>query len=242
MSWVDKIHDHWERKYSQGGQDGFLKYIFGEIGTTNKFCVEFGFNSLSLIDGTGANTARLVLEDGWKSVLFDADNENPEINLHREVLTVENIGKVFEKYDVPVEPDYVSIDVDGDDLWLFGGMLLQGYRPRVASVEYNARFPLNVAATVKEGTKWEGDAVYGASMLALNMVAAEFDYRMIAVESGLDLFFARGDVLKGIRTRITDFEKYTDIHIHPVPTPERASQFVEYPSLEPLSSHPWWGF
>lgn len=240
MNWLADIDNHHSRKYSQAGQDGLIEYIFQNIGTTNKFCVEFGFNSTSLTGGSGSNTARLVMEDGWKALLLDADNENLDHNLHRHRLRQGNIGFVFVHHYVPDEPDYVSIDVDGDDLWLMLGMLEAGFRPRLISVEYNARFPITVAATMKPGSpKWENDAAYGASLLALNMVAEEFGYRLIAVEEGLDAFFIRSNLLPLYDTDLAQFQEHTNIHVHPAPTDERMRLFVRYPSLEPLEEYPW---
>jgi hypothetical protein len=223
------------KTFSQGGQDGIVESIFLAIGTTNKFCVEFGFNSDSLLGGSGSNTARLILQDKWTGLLLDSDNENLEINLHRARLTYENIGLLFENYGVPSQPDYVSIDVDGDDLWLFKGMLEACYRPRLVSVEYNARFPIDVSATMRNAPRWENDAAYGASMLALCIGAQEFGYGLVAVEGGLDLFLVRG-----AESNLSQFVQFTNIHVHPVPTLERQKLFVTYPELEPVTHHPWW--
>lgn len=230
MDWIQELQGKRARKYSQGGQDGIIKAIFDQIGTTNKFCVEFGFNSTSLTGGTGSNTARLILDEGWKGVLFDSDHENPSINLHKVKLTSDDMGKVFNKHGVPNEPDYVSIDVDGDDLWLMEGMLWDGFRPRVISVEYNSVFPITESVTVKEDCpKWENDAAYGASLLALNTVALDYGYHLVAVEPRLDLFFVR-DVPRGI----CELEKYCELVFHEAPSVERQGLFVGYPSLEPV--------
>ncbi len=36
------INDHEKKIYSQNGEDGIIEFIFSQIGTTNKFSVEFG--------------------------------------------------------------------------------------------------------------------------------------------------------------------------------------------------------
>lgn len=234
LNWINDLqHLPYKKVYSQMGQDGIIEFIFKNIGVTNKFCVEFGFNSIDLIGGSGANVARLVLEEGWTSLLLDSDNENLSINLHKELLTFENIGDVFKKYLVPQNPDYVSIDVDSIDLWLLKGMLLADFRPRLISVEYNSNFPINVSATVNLGTKWNNDAAYGASLLALNCVAEEFGYHLICVERVLDLFFIRNDLVAG-KSNLLDFSKFTGIRSHNPPNKERMKSLIEYPSLTPL--------
>ena len=84
MNWIDELQAVTKRVYSQENQDGIIESIFKHIGTTNKQCVEFGFNSRELTTGSGSNVARLVVEDGWTPLLLDSDYENPSINLHRE--------------------------------------------------------------------------------------------------------------------------------------------------------------
>jgi ankyrin repeat protein len=232
--WINQLQNiPYKKTYSQWGQDGLIEFIFKNIGTTNKFCIEFGFNTTDLTGGSGANVAKLVVEDGWTPLLFDSNHENPNINLHKELLTFENIGNIFKTYSAPQCPDYVSIDVDSIDLWLLKGMLLADFRPRLISVEYNCNFPIDVNATVPLDNTWSNDAVYGASLLALNCLAEEFDYRLICVERGCDLFFIRNDLAPG-KTNLSEFSKFTGFPAHPTPTKERAKQLIEYPTLTPL--------
>lgn len=183
---------------SQGGQDGILAEIFRHVPTVNSppFCVEFGFNATTLDGGSGANVASLVLDRGWQALLLDGGYENPAINLRQEFLTSANIVDVFAKWGVPAQPDYISIDVDSTDLWLFRA-LLQHYRAAVYSVEYNCHFPLELSVTCADDPAacWEGDRVYSASLRALSAVAREHGYSLVAVEPRLDAFFVRDDLL-----------------------------------------------
>lgn len=229
-----------KRIFAQGCQDGIIEFIFQNIGVKNKFCVEFGFNAAVLTGGSGANTANLILNNGWTGLMLDGDNENLDINLHKEMLSMENIGGVFKKYSVPQEPDYVSIDVDSVDLWLFKGMLLSGYRPRLVSVEYNINFPITESVTVKQGTVYSpADGAYGASLLALNTVAEEFDYSLVCVDRCYDAFFVRGDLAP--RTAVSSFTAAVGAQMHAVPSKQRIASFVEYPSLDPIKNiPPYW--
>lgn len=233
VGWIKQLQNMGRKVYSQGNQDGFIEYVFKKIGTTNKFCVEFGFNAFNLIGGSGSNVARLVLEDGWNQLLLDSCFDNPFINLHKQLLTPENIVSVFKKYKVPNEPDYISIDVDGIDLWLFRAILVGGYRPRLVSVEYNSNFPINFNYTVKKDfLGWNGDANYGASFLALIMMAKEFGYYPVCVESTLDVFFLREDLFNNEDIPQWDsFSEFTNISLHNSSTLQR-SLFVEYSSLD----------
>lgn len=221
---------------SQGGQDGILAEIFRNVGNVNSppYCVEFGFNGSSFEDGTGANVATLVLDYGWHALLFDGGNENPAINLRREFLTSANIVDVFVKWGVPAEPDYVSIDLDSTDLWIFRA-LLPRYRAAVYSVEYNCHFPIDAAITFPDdpAERWQSDRGYGASLKALVMVAEEFGYSLVAVDPILDAFFVRNDLLDDgsgvLAPPLALWRRHTSLAFgHPLFEPRRAGIFVDY--------------
>jgi hypothetical protein len=221
---------------SQGGQDRILDEIFSHVPTANRppFGVECGFNAATLAGGTGANVATLVQDRGWEALLLDGDHENPSINLRREHLTSANICDVFAKWGAPPHPDYISIDVDSTDLWLFRA-LLPHYRAAVFSVEYNAHFPLEVAATCADDpeARWQGDRGYGASLRALVQVAREHGYSLVAVEPGLDAFFIRDDLLDdgsaAIAPPLEHWRSATLLGVHPpVRDRRRLDMFLDY--------------
>lgn len=221
---------------SQGGQDGILREIFRHIRTVNTppCCVEFGFNSTTLTGGTGSNVASLVVERGWQALLLDDTHENPAINLRRERLTSANAVEAFKANGVPANPDYVSIDVDSTDLWIFRA-LLGSFRASAYSVEYNAHFPLHLAVTCIDDPKvrWQGDRAYGASLRALVSVAGEHGYSLVAVEPGLDAFFVRNDLIDDgsaqIAPTLSHWRSATLLPVHPpVQDEERLAMFLDY--------------
>ena len=195
-TWVDEIALQKGKKYSQGDQDAVLEYIFRNIVPTHKICVEFGFNSTSLTTGTGSNCANLILTHSWKGVLFDKDNSNPGINLHKEFITPQNICEIFRKHQIPNDVDYVSIDVDSVDLWIMRALLSE-FRPKVLSCEYNSHIPIDSAITMPDDLNivWRYNAIYGASLKALYMVGEEKGYVLVHVVKSMDTFFVRKDLL-----------------------------------------------
>jgi len=108
--WLSSFAANEYSVHSQNGEDGVLEAIFGRIGTTNKYYVEFGVE-----DGKERNTRFLEERYGWQGLLMDGGHANASINLQREFVTAENIEALFRKYRVPVEPDLLSIDLDGND-------------------------------------------------------------------------------------------------------------------------------
>lgn len=221
---------------SQGGQDGILGEIFRHIPTTNAppVCVEFGFNSATLTGGTGSNVASLVVERGWHALLLDCAHENPAINLCRTFLTSANIVEVFAAHGVPSSPDYISIDVDSTDLWLFRALLAR-FRASAFSVEYNSHFPLHLSVTCIDDpeARWRSDRAYGASLRALVTVACEHGYSLVAVEPGLDAFFVRNDLIDDgsgeIAPPLAHWRPATLLPIHPpVQDEARLATFLDY--------------
>lgn len=181
------------REYSQNGEDGIIAAIFTMIGTTNKYYVEFGVE-----DGIECNTRYLSKHKGWKGLLMDGSHSNPAFNLHQEFITAENIEQLFEKYDVPKEFDLLSIDIDGNDYWIWKA--IQNYRPRVVIMEYNACIPYEPARTVPydPAFQWDKTDYYGASLSALFAIAREKGYALVGTDpNGVNAFFVRDDLVRG---------------------------------------------
>jgi len=196
---------------------------------TNKFYVEFGFNSATFEGGSGANTYALWKHMGWKGLLLDGVNENPAINLHKEHITPDNIVQLFDKYGVPSEPDYVSIDIDSIDLWIFRSLIKGGYRPRVVTVEYNINMPID-AVLVQSLVAGKWDYAFGASLKAVATVAEEVGYTLVHVVRGLDAVLVRSDLLRDVA--VHPLEAWaaccTNKTTHVPPTPERVAALMDY--------------
>lgn len=220
-NWISKIYQNERKIYSQGKQDGIIEYIIKNVIIKNKFCIEFGYDSNSLTEGCGPNTTNLIKNHNWDYLLIDGKNENKDINLHRHFLTKDNICQIFEKYNVPLEPGYISIDVDSCDLWLMKS-ILQKYSPSFLSVEFNSNISIDYALTFPPSDEngWLLDKVYGASLRALNIVAEKYKYTLVYAgifnySSHHDAFFVRNDLILNCdgRPKLEDFRfSYNPIH------------------------------
>jgi hypothetical protein len=206
---------------SQGNQDRVLHSLFGpnHLGVTNKFYVEFGFNQDSYDEvGSGPNTERLYKKAGWSGLEMDGSHENVTMNLRKEFITRDNVASLFTKYEVPKEPDYVSVDIDSCDLWVFLGIVESEFRPRVFTVEYNAYWPLEKSVTNvckrADGKlyRWHGDNMHGASLAALNKAANDNGYTIVYVTKVLDAFMVRKDLIcPGTELPIETFRDLTGL-------------------------------
>ena len=184
--------------YSQNEQDGILQKLFAHIPPVNTppLCIEFGFPSHAL--GEFSNSANLVLNKGWKCLLFDISHENPEINLHKAFITSENVCGLFEKHQVPRKFEYLCIDIDSTDLWVLAAVLKK-FQPLVLTVEYNACFPFKETITFPNNLQefWEEDTVFGCSVGAIALVAKQFHYKIVYVGAG-DVYLVHQSCVKGL--------------------------------------------
>jgi hypothetical protein len=196
LDWAARTDVTFFKLSSQSWQDGYLAYVFQNIGVTNKFYVEFGFNEDSFEGGSGANTYALHKHFGWTGLLLDGGHSNATINLHREMIYPDNIVSLFEKYDVPLEPDYVSVDVDSTDVLILEKLLASKFAPRVLTVEYNSNFPLEATISLTPTSRWNGrDLRFGASLGAIHAVATRHGYSLVHIVPGLDAVLVRSDIL-----------------------------------------------
>lgn len=184
------INQFEQKIYSQHGEDGIIKFFLDSIGRTNKFCVEFGVG-----DGRECNTRYLIVKEKWISLHMDYNNGGNS-KIKKELITAENINYLFRKYNVPLEFDLLSIDIDFNDYWVWKEIV--DYRPRLVIIEYNASVPVSESRVVTYSPDrcWDGSNYFGASLLALQRLGAVKGYTLVACDnSGTNAFFIRSDIL-----------------------------------------------
>ncbi|KAI9009252.1 hypothetical protein DFJ74DRAFT_687487 [Hyaloraphidium curvatum] len=223
---------HREKHTSQGQQDGIIASVFAAVGTSTRFFVEFGFDANSFERSVGANTFQLY-RAGWRGLLLDGGHENASINLRRHMVTPASIVPLFELYKVPRDLDYLSIDIDGADLFVLIALLRAGFRPRLVSVEYNSNYsPASCLAwsgpSTGQGRRGElrFNAAYGTSLPAAAAVGEEFGYGIVAVEPCMDVFLLRCDLFDGTASLPTEaLAEFTCAELHHPADPQQAYGF-----------------
>jgi len=219
-------------KHSQAHQDAVITFLFGHLGVTNQFFVEIGFNQWDWHENSTGSNTKILHEAGWQGLMLDDTQDNPAIALHRHIVTMENVAAILEAYDVPREPDYVSIDIDGCDLWVFLG-LTQKYFPRVVSIEYNANWGLDgeeftVDCVSRPHERFQclpsrlGSGTYenfcGASLAAIAHAAKLRGYSIVFVEPILDAFLVRNDLIcDGEIPELGSFKDKVKLRVHSPP-------------------------
>jgi hypothetical protein len=184
------------RVFSQNGEDGVIAEILRRIGCANRWFVEFGAET-----GAEANCVTLADVAGWSGLFMEAgeDRSNElrrkyrayrKITAQRSFVTVDNIEELFAAAGAPNDLDVLSIDVDGNDFWLWRA--LTNYRPRLVVIEYNADFDprRSFVQDYDPERMWDGTVHYGASLGALEWLAETKGYRLVHTElSGNNAFF-----------------------------------------------------
>ena len=187
--------ERFERKvFSQGGEDGVLEAIFEHVGVTDRYYVEFGCG-----DGVQCNTAYLRRQ-GWTGLLMDgmAHPAADDAVIHKEWIAAENINDLFAKHGVPDEFDLMSIDIDGNDYWVWDAIR---HQPRVVVAEYNANLAVDESLTLPYNAEhqWDGSDFYGASLRAFEKLGRKKGYTLLyCSQAGVNAFFVRGDLLRDL--------------------------------------------
>jgi hypothetical protein len=218
-----------KRVYSQNGEDGIIKEIFDRIGTDTRYFVEFGVET-----GIECNCARLVRDERWQGLFLEADPAQfarlaeryrayPGVQTVCAAVTSANIEELLAANHVPKKLDLLSIDIDGNDYWVWAA--ITHWQPRVVIIEYNASYPPPQKWVMKENPnhRWDGTNYYGDSLASLASLGKKKGYTLVGTTSiGVNAFFVRDDLTGG--------DKFLDpmLHYHFSP-----------PSYGPcLGSHP----
>jgi len=127
-----------EDTYSQFGEDQILAKLFNRLDPRTFWCFECGAH-----DGIWlSNTLLFRKHANWHAVLaeckFELFQEMEKHQLERDTCIfgmVDDIDFTLSRTDIPLYFDLMSLDVDGDDYWLWKDM--ETYRPMIVCIEYN---------------------------------------------------------------------------------------------------------
>lgn len=168
---------------SQTGEDGIIEKIFSIIEPKNKFCCEFGAWDGKYL----SNTYNLVANQNWRGLFIEANENkfkdllvthgqnNNAILLNRliEFDGENSLDNMLEEVKSPIDLDLISIDIDGNDYFIFES--IAKFRPRVVVIEFNPSIP-NDVIFVQAKAK---DVNQGCSLLALIILGKEKGYELI---------------------------------------------------------------
>lgn len=198
--------NHYEMKiYSQFGEDGIIQEILKRTGSKNKTFVEIGSS-----DGMENNTTNLLTK-GWKGLWIDGDKnlcntarnnfssfiKINKLKITNAFVTVDNIIKILELANISKEFDLLSIDIDGNDYWIW--QKLSFYKPQIVCIEYNASIGPEAEWVMKYNKSYISDATnyFGSSLKSLEILGKNLGYTLVGCSfAGTNAFFVRNDLVK----------------------------------------------
>jgi hypothetical protein len=199
---------HQCRCHSQQGEDGIIDEIFKRGGHAGGFFVEVGTGN-----GSECNSAHLSRCRGWSGLMIEGNAQEfaglldnfrsvPEVRVANHFVRRDNIVQIFSASNIPRELDLLSIDIDGNDYWIWEQ--LESYRPRVVVIEYNASLPPESRLVMEYNPNhvWQGSSYFGASLGALAALGERLGYALVATEdNGVNAFFVREDLMSNARLK-----------------------------------------
>jgi hypothetical protein len=223
-AWREDLEAHAAQVHSQGGEDGVLLRLFEKIGVRHRHFVEFGaWDGLHL-----SNTANLRLHHGWSGLLMESSDRADGEIVKRERVVAENIESLLRRYDVPEDFDLLSIDIDGNDYWVWKA--IESFRPRVVIVEYNIFFLSGMAKTVDYAPDYDWNEkwyhrYHGASLAAFECLGRHKGYSLAYTEPYVpNAVFVRDDELPSnlALPSLSDWNRWAweeESYVEPAPRP-----------------------
>ncbi|MEO6407254.1 MAG: hypothetical protein ABIO45_00680 [Burkholderiaceae bacterium] len=195
------------RVFSQWGEDGIIQFLVARVPIERRIFVEFGVENY-----TESNTRFLLSNNGWSGLVIDGSADNIDhirrdpiywaTNLKAEAsfITRDNINELLARNGVAGDIGLLSIDIDGNDYWVW--QAIDGIAPRIVVAEYNSHFGPTAQVTTPYDAAFVRDTAhyskiyYGASIAALCALACRKGYSLVASNAaGNNVFFVRNDVL-----------------------------------------------
>ena len=187
--------------FSQNGEDGIIFELCRRLQPAQSF-VEFGIQS-----GYQGNCVLLADVLGWSGVFIESDpayfgnlqlkySANTWVQTIQEEITPANINVVFDRVSVPPDLGVLSIDIDGNDYWVWRA--LDRYRPAIVIIEYNARLSFDdPVVQAYEESSTDGGHLGGASLRAMQDLGSTLGYELVHTDlAGVNAFFVRKDLLQ----------------------------------------------
>jgi hypothetical protein len=181
---------------SQNGEDGVLQEVLRRIGSRSRYFVEFGASR-----GEQANCVLLADYYRWHGLFIESSSDdyaaleskyrgNRRVMTRHELVTADNIQALLRDAGVPEVFDVLSIDIDGNDFWVWRAA--HSFTARVVVVEYNGNLAMDDQLVMPRDDehRWDGSDYFGASLGAYRELAAKKGYELVHTDStGVNAFF-----------------------------------------------------
>jgi hypothetical protein len=207
----NNINDYEFKIFSQRGEDGIIQCLIKHIPITNKVFIEFGVE-----DYMESNTRFLMMNDNWSGFVMDASDRNIksikkrdwfwkyDLKVQKAFIDKDNINDILTETNFK-DIGLLSIDIDGNDYWIFEKINFTELNPAIIIVEYNALFGNERAISVPYDKNFNrtkahfSNLFFGASLPALIYIAEKKGYSLIGCnDAGSNAFFVKKEFVEGI--------------------------------------------
>jgi len=202
-----------DNRHAVCGEECILLHMCAQMGADSGVALEFGAG------GYSSNIVNLVANCGWHGIFMDANKDNLTLfeswnlkdyqgiingtyQLAEAWITAENINSIIADVLCGRSLDLLSIDIDGNDYWVWKAFDVQ--KPRVVVIEYNAimgderRLTTPYAPDFSRNLFHPSGKIFGASLPALEALGRQKGYRLVCCDSwGVNAFFVRDDLAEG---------------------------------------------
>lgn len=201
------------RVFSQFDEDGVLIHLLGAVGMGPRLFVDIGGG-----DGiTASNVAVLAFHLGFHGVVIDANAEqtsrgaegyarHPATSLYppafrTALVSPANVDELIGSAGIAGEIDVLSIDIDGNDYWVWEA--IRSVQPRIVIAETHPELGAGeVVIPYRDDPRpraGEHPSYLGASPAAMTKLAERLGYRLVAGNAyGFNCFYLRNDLGQGV--------------------------------------------
>jgi hypothetical protein len=192
--------------FSSLEEDGIIIWLLAIMGIKKGFFLDIGSN-----DCINSNCANLAFNFNWDGVFIDADKKligigkrnykifgkakTQQLAFVNSFVYANNVNELIQPLVGAKEVDFMNIDIDSDDYAVWEA--LQIVKPKLVVVECKIEFgSYNVVVPATQNFEIH---LWGASLIAMNKLAIQKGYTMVAVNRlGFNLFFMRNDIFNSI--------------------------------------------
>ena len=185
-------------KVSQDGEDGIIERMLEIISPINNYCVEFG-----AWDGKYFSNCYNLIEKKWHGCFIEGNSDKYQnliatysgnndvicLNKFVEFEGQNSLDNILHEISAPVDLDFISIDVDGNDYYIWES--LTKYQPRSLVIEFNPTVPNDVIFVQAKSNKIN----QGCSLHALIMLGKEKGYELVCC-TGWNAFFVKKELFE----------------------------------------------
>lgn len=208
------LNAYGKKCFSQNDEDGITLEIIKRIGIKKGVFAELGPG-----DGLENNTISLAALK-WKGFWIGSEdlkfkyNNSNNFQFLKKWITKENIFKFFndsvKKLNVE-KIDVLSLDLDGNDVYIIEELLKNIHPPSLIIAEYNAKFPPPIRFKIEYDPEfvWEADDYFGASLSEFVSVLEKYSYKLICCNSntGSNAFYVRSDFIEHFKEVPKEIDK-----------------------------------